>query len=233
MPTQLENLVPRPRPVDLSGAASAASPRASTSHHARESAPTEDLSSIKERIKDRLASGETCTLAECKRMVQSILAASEAQATEDLELIEALDGSGGGDGAEEVLPVLSRARPRVQYGHKRAHRQHPHRGRARRRAGTDGGDGGQHGGGVRARRREGQPASPGPHRHRLRVPRASGSSSWRNSSPRARPGGWRVGLGGVSPSEHFRAAQSPEASLLAKRVCHSTTRVANWRSRLC
>lgn len=110
MPTH--NLMSRAHArVDMSGAASAASPRASTSHHARESAPTEDLSSIKERIKDRLASGETCTLAECKDFVASILAASEAQATEDLELIEALAAQVADEAAEEVLTALTRAAP--------------------------------------------------------------------------------------------------------------------------
>tara|TARA_B100000767_G_scaffold237728_1_gene232091 strand:+ start:98 stop:598 length:501 start_codon:yes stop_codon:yes gene_type:complete len=70
-----------------------------------------DSQEIKATITSCLAKGETVSFEECKRMVTDILDASEAQAKEDLELLESLTEQVARDGAEHLLPVLAEMPP--------------------------------------------------------------------------------------------------------------------------
>lgn len=72
---------------------------------------TENLAHLKEQIKSRLASGEGCTLAECKQHTRAVVAASEAQATEDFELLAALSEQVADVGSDDVLEALADGAP--------------------------------------------------------------------------------------------------------------------------
>ena len=66
---------------------------------------------IKDLIRHKLARGECCTLAECKRFVSVIVAASEAQAEEDFHLLTSLTDQVAAVGAEDLLPALTVGAP--------------------------------------------------------------------------------------------------------------------------
>ena len=57
------------------------------------------------------ATGDTVSFAECTRMVQSVLDATEAQASEDFELLESLTEQVARDGDTNVLALLAQMPP--------------------------------------------------------------------------------------------------------------------------
>ena len=73
--------------------------------------PAESLQSIKEHVKSRIAGGDPCSLEECKRLLRDVVAASEAQASEDFHLLTSLSEQVAQVGQEDTLVGLTAGAP--------------------------------------------------------------------------------------------------------------------------
>lgn len=98
----------RGSPAGTTGRSPPSSPTRSTAGLAK---PAESLQSIKEHVKGRIAGGHPCSLEECKRLLRDVVAASEAQASEDFHLLTSLAEQVAQVGQEDTLVGLTRGAP--------------------------------------------------------------------------------------------------------------------------
>ena len=104
----------RGSPAGTTGRSPPSSPTRSTAGLAK---PAESLQSIKEHVKGRIAGGHPCSLEECKRLLRDVVAASEAQASEDFHLLTSLAEQVAQVGQEDTLVGLTRGAPDLSLIH--------------------------------------------------------------------------------------------------------------------